>query len=168
MELTDLFCASFDQIDDLVDSVLDGIDPSDLLYKPTQASNSIAWMIWHLTRGQDHQVSEVAGIDQLWTSGSYVDRFALPVDRNATGYGQSAEEAAAVKVTDATLLRDYHRAVYQQTKRYLATLSASDFERIVDDSFDPPVTLGTRLNSIVADDLQHLGQAAYLRGLAES
>jgi hypothetical protein len=36
---------------------------------------------------------------------------------------------------------------------------------VVDDSWDPPVTVSIRLVSILADDLQHAGQAAYARGV---
>ena len=35
----------------------------------------------------------------------------------------------------------------------------------VDTNWDPPVTVGTRSVSVLADQLQHIGQAAYLRGL---
>jgi hypothetical protein len=35
----------------------------------------------------------------------------------------------------------------------------------VDTSWDPPVTLGVRLISVVSDDLQHAGQAAFVRGI---
>jgi hypothetical protein len=38
---------------------------------------------------------------------------------------------------------------------------------VVDASWDPPVTLGVRLVSVISDDLQHAGQAAYLRGMIE-
>ena len=38
-------------------------------------------------------------------------------------------------------------------------------DRVVDRTWDPPVTLGVRLVSILDDDTQHAGQAAYVRGL---
>jgi len=25
-----------------------------------------AWLIWHLTRGQDHQVADLAQVEQVW------------------------------------------------------------------------------------------------------
>ena len=48
---------------------------------------------------------------------------------------------------------------------YLATLDDDDLDRVVDTRWDPPVTVGVRLVSVIADDLQHVGQAAYVRGL---
>src|SRR6266511_3822072 len=38
-------------------------------------------------------------------------------------------------------------------------------EQVADLRWDPPVTLGVRLVSVADDDLQHVGQAAYVRGL---
>ena len=49
----------------------------------------------------------------------------------------------------------------------LASPSICVDDRVVDERWDPPVTLGVRLVSVISDDLQHVGQAAYLRGLAD-
>jgi hypothetical protein len=47
----------------------------------------------------------------------------------------------------------------------LQALSDADLERVVDERWEPPVTLGVRLVSIADDGLQHVGQAAYVRGM---
>ena len=62
-------------------------------------------------------------------------------------------------------LAAYATAVHERTVAYLATLSADDLDRVVDERWDPPVTLAVRLVSVVDDDAQHVGQAAYVRGL---
>jgi hypothetical protein len=128
-------------------------------------ANSIGWLVWHLTRVQDDHVAELAGLEQAWTADGWYDRFALPFDSSATGYGQRPEQAAAVRVPSAGLLIDYHRAVFSRTRRYVAGLTGPDLARVVDESWDPPVTVGVRLVSVLSDDLQHAGQAAYLTGL---
>ena len=56
----------------------------------------------------------------------------------------------------------------QATVAYLATVAPEDLDRVVDERWDPPVTLGVRLVSVLSDDLQHAGQAAYARGLITS
>jgi len=66
---------------------------------------------------------------------------------------------------EADLLAEYLRAVHERTTSYLATLTADDLDRVIDTRWDPPVTLAVRLVSVVSDDLQHAGQAAYVRGL---
>ncbi len=44
-------------------------------------------------------------------------------------------------------------------------MTPEDLDRVVDKRWNPPVTLGVRLVSILNDDVQHVGQAAYVRGL---
>ena len=110
-------------------------------------------------------MADVAGTEQVWTADGWADRFGLPFLPTATGYGHGSGEVAAVQVKSGELLTGYHDAVYQRTLRYLPGLTDQDLDRVVDTSWDPPVTLGVRLISVISDDLQHVGQAAYLRGL---
>ena len=65
----------------------------------------------------------------------------------------------------ADLLLEYYDAVHRQTVEFVTTLTDEDLDRVVDKRWDPPVTLGVRLVSTIADCLQHVGQAAYARGL---
>lgn len=161
-----LLTDAFDRIAGQVRAVLDGATPAMLAYRPDDAANSPAWLLWHLARVQDDHVADVAGTEQRWTAGGWADRFALPFDVADTGYGHSPQEVAAVRA-DADLLLGYHEDVHAATIAYLGTVAAADLDRVVDEGWDPPVTLGVRLVSVVADDLQHVGQAAYVRGLAE-
>ena len=120
--------------------------------------------MWHLARVQDDHVAGVAGLEQVWTARGFAGRFALPFDERDTGFGHSSSDVAKVRA-DADLLAAYLEAVHEQTVGYLAGLSEADLDRVVDTRWDPPVTLGVRLVSVVNDDSQHLGQAAYVRGL---
>ena len=72
-----------------------------------------------------------------------------------------------VQVASGDLLLGYHDAVHEQTIRYVERLTDADLSRIVDESWDPPVSLDVRLVSVISDDLQHAGQAAFVRGVAE-
>jgi hypothetical protein len=67
-------------------------------------------------------------------------------------------------VDSADLLLDYATAVHTRTAEFVRDLTDDDLDRIVDERWDPPVTLGVRLVSVLDDDLQHVGQAAYVRG----
>jgi uncharacterized damage-inducible protein DinB len=162
-----LLIDAFTRVRETVHRAVDGLTPDELAYRPDGESNSIAWLVWHLTRIQDDHIAEVAGIEQIWTAQGRADRFALPFPAAATGYGHRSEDVAAVRVNSADLLVGYHDAVCEQTTRYVATLTADDLDRVVDAAWDPPVTLGVRLVSVINDDLQHAGQAAYVRGLLE-
>lgn len=166
METSDLLIEAFGRVRGVVHGVVDDLGPDALTYRPDGDANSICWLVWHLTRIQDDHVADVAGTEQLWTAGGWADRFGLPFGPDATGYGHTSEEVATVRV-DGALLTDYYDAVHDQTIGYLGKIDGADLDRIVDESWDPPVSLGVRLVSVINDDLQHAGQAAYLRGLVE-
>jgi hypothetical protein len=167
MQLSDLLVDAFDRVRQTSHRTVRGLTPDALLYRPDDDANSIAWLIWHLTRIQDDHVADVAGTEQIWTAQGWREKFALPLPASDTGYGHSSADVAAVQVTSGSLLLGYHDAVHEHTLAFLRTLVPDDLDRIVDPSFDPPVSLGVRLVSVVDDCMQHGGQAAYVRGLAE-
>jgi uncharacterized damage-inducible protein DinB len=165
MNVAELLDDAFGRIRERVHAVVDDLDPDQLAFRPGSDANSIGWLVWHLTRVQDDHVAEAAQTRQVWTTAGWADRFALPLEPADTGFGHSSEEVAAVRVPSGELLTGYHDAVVEQTLQFVAALDAADLDRIVDRSWTPPVSLGTRLVSVVGDDLQHIGQAAYVRGL---
>jgi uncharacterized damage-inducible protein DinB len=167
METSALLIDAFTRVRETVHRAVEGLDPEELAFRPDRDGNSIAWLVWHLTRIQDDHIAEVAGLEQVWTAQGRAERFGLPFPVSATGYGHGTDDVAAVRVDSADLLIGYHDAVFEQTTRFVATLTDDDLDRIVDESWDPPVSLGVRLVSVVNDDLQHGGQASYLRGLIE-
>jgi Protein of unknown function (DUF664) len=167
MESRNLLLTAFDNIEELVRGALEGIDPALLTVRLDPDANSIGWLVWHLTRVQDDHVAEVAGTDQAWTGAGWADRFGLPFDPAATGYGFSSADVGATDITDPRLLIDYHADVHRRTADFLRTLTPADLDRVVDRHWDPPVTLGVRLVSVIGDDLQHVGQTALLRGMLE-
>jgi hypothetical protein len=168
MDIGELLIEEFERVRATTHEVVEGLTPDVLAYRPSEQANSICWLIWHLTRIQDDHVADVAGREQVWTADGWVERFGLPLPPDATGYGHRPDEVAAVRVESGDLLLGYHDAVHAATVRFVGGLGADDLDRIVDERWDPPVSLGVRLVSVLADDLQHVGQAAYVRGLAGS
>jgi Protein of unknown function (DUF664) len=130
-------------------------------------ANTICWLLWHIGRGQDAQVAAVAGTEQVWIAGGWIDRFDLPFGPSETGYAHTSAEVAQVRGVSAELLVDYISAVCDRTTEYLRSLSDEDLDRVVDTRWNPPVTLGSRIVSVISDDLQHAGQAAFVRGILE-
>ncbi len=165
MKVSDLLADAFGRVSETVHSVVEGLSPEQLSYRINREANSIAWLVWHLTRVQDDHVADVAGTEQAWTAEGWAERFALPFDTSETGYGHSSDQVAAVRVTSGELLTGYHDAVHDQTQRFLRNLTDADLDRIVDERWDPPVSLGVRLVSVIDDDIQHVGQAAFVKGL---
>jgi hypothetical protein len=164
MRSADLLTDAFGRVSELVHQVTADLTPEQLVSRLDGHPNTIAWLIWHLTRVQDSHIADAAGTQQIWVSEGWAERFALPFDRTATGYGQKPEEVAAVKVDSPSLLTGYYDAVHTRTVEFVDRLTDDDLARVVDESWDPPVTLGARLVSVISDDLQHAGQAAFVRG----
>ncbi|HZB50434.1 MAG TPA: DUF664 domain-containing protein [Mycobacteriales bacterium] len=166
MTSADLLADGFDRIHGLVHSVVDGLDTDELAARVDPGANTIAWLVWHLTRIQDDHVAAVAGTEQVWTADGWVERFGLPFDPADHGYGHDADQVGRVRVA-GELLTGYHDAVHRRTLDYVRTVTDADLPRVVDTSWDPPVTLAVRLVSVLSDDLQHAGQAAFVRGMLE-
>jgi uncharacterized damage-inducible protein DinB len=164
---SDVLSDAFDRISELVHAAVRGLSADQLAYRVDADANSIGWLVWHLTRVQDDHVSAVRGAEQAWIEGGWVERFGLPFDADATGYGHSADEVGAVRVGSDELLLAYFDEVHSQTVAYVRQLTAADLARIVDDRWDPPVTLSARLVSVISDDIQHAGQSAFIRGIVE-
>ncbi|TKR24337.1 DUF664 domain-containing protein [Cellulomonas hominis] len=157
----------FGRIGDLVHGVLDGLGEDELTARLGPEANTIAWLVWHLARVEDAQVADVAGTEQVWTADGFAEQFDLPFDTDATGYGQGPDEVAQVRV-EAGLLRAYADATRAATDAYLGRLTEQDLGRVIDERWDPPVTVGVRLVSVLGDVLEHAGQAAFVKGVLTS
>jgi uncharacterized damage-inducible protein DinB len=165
VNVSDLLIETFDRLSDLVRSAVEDLTPEQLRWSPAPGANSIGWLVWHLTRVQDHHIAELLDQDQIWVSGDWARRFGLDPAPSNTGYGHSPEQVTAVRPDSADVLIDYYDAVAGRTRELVRGLNPEDLDRVVDKRWDPPVTLGVRLVSVANDDVQHVGQAAYVRGL---
>jgi hypothetical protein len=154
---------AFGRVQATVHAVVRGLTSSQLAERLAPDANSIAWLVWHLTRVQDDHLADAFGVPQVWTE--YGKRFDLPLEPYDTGYGHSSEQVAQVRVAGGDLLTGYHDAVHAHTVRLVSGVTDPDLDRIVDEGWDPPVTLGIRLVSVVDDCAQHVGQAAFIRGI---
>ena len=166
MNTSEVFLEAFGRIGQQVRQSVAGADVEGLSYRPEPGANSIAWLAWHLTRTQDDHVSEIAGIEQAWIADGWHDRFGMEADPHNTGYGHGPDQVAAISA-DPELLLAYHEAVAGRTATYLAKVDDAELDRIIDRSYDPPVTVGVRLVSVISDNIQHVGQARYLRGIVD-
>ncbi|MDH2412733.1 DUF664 domain-containing protein [Nocardioides sp. CER19] len=164
MTPSELLKDAFTRVVESAERVVDGLSEDQLTARPGADANTIAWLVWHIARGEDAQIADVAGTEEVWTAQGFVDRFALPLDPSASGYGMTTEEVGEVRA-GPDLLTDYLRATHAATLAYLDTVTDADLDRVVDERWNPPVTLGVRLVSVVNDATQHVGQAAYVRGL---
>lgn len=167
MLLTDVLLDGFQRIEEGVGAVLDGRTVDELRWRPDPGANPIGWLLWHLSRQQDAQLAEIAGEDQVWSAGGWRERFALPYGPEEMGFGQDAAAVGRFTLHDPGLLSGYAAGVHDLTRRLLAGLGAEDYARVIDASWDPPVTVAVRLYSVLDDAAKHLGQAEYLAGMVD-
>lgn len=166
MDSADVLVDALSRVAESVHAVLRGLDHEALVDRLDGEANSICWLIWHLARIEDDHVSAVADAEQAWITAGWHDRFGLPFDPSDTGYSHDSAQVAAVQ-TEVPLLLGYFDAVHAATVGYVSSLSADDLDRVVDRRWDPPVTLGVRLVSVVGDTTKHVGQAEFVRGVLE-
>lgn len=165
MNVNDLLMDGYGRLPDLVRSAVEGLTPDDLRWIPGPMANPIGWLVWHLSRVQDSHIAELLGSQQVYVRGPWAARFGLEPDPQDTGYEHTVEQVGSVRPETAQALVEYYDAVHRQTLELLRGVTEADLDRVVDERWDPPVTLGVRLISVLDDDVQHAGQAAYLRGL---
>ncbi len=165
MDCRDLLTDGFGRLPGLVHRAVDGLTTEQLAWAPADGANTVGWLVWHLTRIQDHHVSELLDTDQVWLDGDRAARFGLEPDSQNTGYGHDRDDIATVRPESTQALVEYYGRVSERTMAFVSGVTGEELDRVVDRRWDPPVTLGVRLMSVLGDDLQHVGQAAYLRGL---
>ena len=168
MDWKGLLTDGYGRILGVLERSLNGLTEDDLKWQPRTDANSIGWLAWHLTRVQDDHISSLAGEEQLWIKDGWHAKFNRPPDPKDRGFGHTPEQVAAFGSPDVETLLAYHRAVLERSKRYFLTLSEDDLDRELDEpQYQPLPTVGVRLISVLADNLQHAGQVAYVRGLLQ-
>lgn len=167
MQVDELLQDGFGRIRARLAQACGGLDADGLAWRPDPDANSIAWLVWHLTRAQDRQVAALTGTGQAWIEEGWHERFGMEADPQESGYGHTSEQVAAVRPESPDVLIDYYDATVRRTMDYLAGLTPEDLAPVIDRNYDPPVTVGVRLVSILGECFQHLGQASYVRGLLD-
>jgi hypothetical protein len=165
VQVSELLLDLYGRLPPLVREAVDGLDVEALCTPPRHGANPIGWLVWHVARVLDHQVSEQMGQPQEWVTGDWGPRFGVTSEPHNMGYGHTAADVEAIRPESADALVAYFDAVWAHTRPFIERLSEADLDRVVDTHWDPPVTLGVRLISVADDCLQHAGQAAYVRGL---
>jgi hypothetical protein len=151
-----------------VELVLKDLTVEELNFRPGAQSNSIGWLVWHTTRSQDRMNADLFGEEQIWISGKWYLRFKREPNPKDTGFGHTNNQAAEFRAPDAETCLNYYQAVFTRTREYILThLSSKDLQREV---FSPTMavnnTVEQRLIGTI-NNLQHIGQAGYIRGLRE-
>lgn len=149
-------------------AVLDGLDPILLDAEPEAGTNSIGWILWHTCRSTDRAISELVDTGQLWTAQGWHARFGRELDPHETGYRHTALEVATFRSPAPEVLRGYHLAVMQRVDGYLEAAGDDELvRRVTSPTWGDTLIARRRLTALLVDALEHVGQAALLRGTLE-
>jgi len=168
MDAIELLIETYGRIPELALSAVEGLDMAQLIEPPTAGANPIAWLVWHIGRVQDSQISPLVKVEQLWVTDGWATRFGLEPDPANSGYGNTADQVSAVRPESVEVLLAYLDAAQERSITFLRTVTDAELDRVIDERWTPHVTLGVRLVSIAGDCFEHAGQASYLRGLLSS
>ena len=145
----------------LINRATSGLSGEQLLHLPTQESNSIAWLVWHLSRWKDRYAALLTGLELVWTAQGWAQRFGM--DATADGFGDTPEHVAAFRPA-RDLLFGYAEAAHNATVERIASLTPDVLDREFETAVGPRP--GRRvLVMMLMDFTQHNGQVAYIRGM---
>jgi hypothetical protein len=169
MEWKELLLDGYGRIVKELEGILQGLSKHDLDWQPDPQCNSIGWTIWHMTRGQDAQIADLAGKEQIYLKEKWYEKFSRPADPKDTGFGDTAQQVGAFRSPLRTVLLGYLGATTEQSKSYINSIGPADLDRVLNEPwFTPLPTVGVRLVSILADGHHHTGEASYIRGLQKA
>ncbi|MDA1215963.1 MAG: DinB family protein [Chloroflexi bacterium] len=164
MDTGTFFLNALGRADGTLKRALEGLTREELMQQPAgPGSNPIGWLAWHLTRVQDGYGSRIAGVEQVWRTQKWYEKFGL----EETPPSYKPETVGTFDPISAELLLEYYEMVKTATVGYIASLSAEDWERQLPqiDPSRPPQTVADGVAIITSDNIQHIGQIAYVRGL---
>ena len=84
MNICELLTDGYGRINELVARALKDATPPELAFRPDPDANSVAWLVWHLTRVQDSHLADVLDEEQRWLAEGWAERFDLPLEVAST------------------------------------------------------------------------------------
>ncbi|MQG34126.1 MAG: DinB family protein [SAR202 cluster bacterium] len=151
---------------EMVSAAVAEVDEDTLNTRPNPDSNSMSWLIWHMTRVTDRFIHyRIAGTPQIWTVESWYGKFCMPEDPQEYGLGWTNEQAAQWQASSKAVLMEYFDRVNTDAAQYLSAMTDADLERVIPFPAPPDtLTVKEALGNLIWDNIAHGGQVAYLRG----
>ncbi len=166
MRWQQLIIGMYQRMSQELEEVLKGLTTEDLHKRPAPGANPIGWLAWHATRSMDRTLGDVITGEQLWIKDGWHKKFNRAPDPNDTGYGHTDTQVDNLRIPDVQTLLNYRRAVMAVTLKYLENLTEKELDRDCEFSMQPGTKRAASLRIIGnINDIQHVGQAAYVRGL---
>ena len=164
MNFSDMYLTTIRRSDVDFKRALDGLTTDELCSQPAgPRSNPIGWLVWHMTKARDSIVSGVGVVPTVWDRDGWAARFGMEGELPSF----TPDNVSEFDPQSLDTLVEYFDAVAEHTANVVEGLDDDDMERMVEPSFPgrPAQPVVARLAHALNDNIQHIGQIAYLRGL---
>ncbi len=167
MKWQDMVWEAFKRQEEELEKVVEGLTVEELNWQPAPDNNPIGWMVWHVIRSYDRNMSEVMGEEQLWIKDKWHAKFGRPADPVETGFGHTMEQVRAFKSPPAKVIIEYSRAIMNKIENYISTrLDEKELDRMnYSPTFKKSLPVGERITAQFWHGANHIGAAGYIRGL---
>jgi uncharacterized damage-inducible protein DinB len=167
MKWQNLVLEAFKRQTEELEKLLDGLTVEDLNRQPAPDCNSIGWLVWHVIRGIDRNMSEIMGEEQLWIKDKWHARFSCQPNPAETGYGHTVEQVKAFRSPSVSVILDYYRAIMATVEKYINNkLDEKELSReYISPTLNKSFTVNQNLAGQFWHNSNHYGAAGYVRGL---
>lgn len=161
MEARKLILNSLEQSQEYLTKALDGLTQEEAAWSPVVECNSIAFILWHLSRVEDFFVNRVIQRQkELYEAENWQEKLSTPVK----AYQYTIEELQAWPVPKLAVLQEYVNSVREKTLALIQSIPPEKLSELARPD-RPPDTIGDILGHISTEIAMHVGQIAYLRGI---
>ena len=167
MTLIQFLLDSFKQNHDSVLRSLKELPKKELDWKPTDESNSIAFLVWHIGRVLDFWVHTVIQEQpQLWETG-WSQKFGKEPKASELGYAFSSERVASLELPELTIMIEYLAECENKLVRLLENLNDENLDemKVINPNNGDKIPVSSVFQQLVWELNQHGGQIAYIRGI---
>jgi hypothetical protein len=164
MSAADLYLDALRRSDEGLKRAVEDLTGEELRNQPAgTGSNPIGWLVWHLTRTRDSIIASINGAPTVWDGGGWASRFGMEGELPRF----MPDNVHTFDPKDFETLMGYFDEVAGQSAKVVEALSDEDMSRMVESAVPgrPAQPVVARLGVILNDNIQHIGQVAYLRGL---
>jgi len=163
MEAKELILMSLEQSQGYLNKALDGLTQEEAAWRPNAECNSIAFILWHMTRVEDFFVNRVIQREnELYEAEGWREKLGTPPKE--TGYQYAAEQLQTWPVPQLEVLRGYASSVIEKTLAFLKSVPPQKLSEVPHPDRSPD-SIGATLGHISTEIALHVGQIAYLRGV---
>ena len=136
MNLTELFLQRYNALYDFWLGGVWEMVPDDLMrQRPHPQVNSIAWILWHLTRVEDAGLNRfVVDGSQVLDDGSWMEKMDLPI-RHSGGDMNFAEVDDLSQRINLQALQEYSKAVQLRTREIVSQLTYDSLDSVMEEGY---------------------------------